>query len=154
MALYSTTNMVFMNYKYIITRTTKSTIEVKPDDVDPETIEFLEKCMKNDSSVGFLDEEDETGSYSMNEDLDRDFDLNFDIKKVEEWKFIIKAKKSVKRLLKPVAQDAEDSVEPLRTKEKVVLFARVEESSGKAQMVGCELFMIIILFYIKVEKWK
>jgi len=73
-----------MNYKYIITRTTKSTIEVKPDDVDPETIEFLEKCMKNDSSVGFLDEEDETGSYSMNEDLDRDFDLNFDIKKVEE----------------------------------------------------------------------
>jgi len=58
----------------------------------------------------------------------------------------------VKRLLKPAAQDAEDSVEPLRTKEKVVLFARVEESSGKAQMVGCELFMIIILFYIKVEK--
>ena len=73
-----------MNYKYIITRTTKSTIEVKPDDVDPETIEFLEKCMKNDSSVGFLDEEDETGSDCMNEELDRNCDLNFDIKKVEE----------------------------------------------------------------------
>ena len=75
--------MVFMSYKYIITRTTKSKIVVKPDDVDPETIEFLEECMKEDSRVGFLDEEDVTGSDWMNEELDEDPDIDFDIKKVK-----------------------------------------------------------------------
>jgi len=93
---------------------------------------------------------DEFKDSSMFIDLDVHVDSDeYDIKKVEEWKFIIKAKKCGKGLLKPVAQDVKVSVEPLRTKEKVVLFAKVEESYGKAQMVGYELFMIIILFYIK-----
>ena len=70
-----------MSYKYIITRTSKSTIEVKPEDIDPETIDFLEKCMSGE--IGFLAEEEETGGDWMNKELDELVDLNYDIKKVK-----------------------------------------------------------------------
>ena len=74
--------MVLM-YKYIITKTTKSVIEVNPNDVDPETIDFIEECMKKNSEIGFLDEEEVTGDDWMNEELDENSDLDFKFKKVK-----------------------------------------------------------------------